>query len=161
MNHPPPNQMWPDVYEHCHRCEKIKQKVDMAAVDGCHVCVECVSAIFANEREIEDLRTAMELLAVEVAWRRKVGYCPNEVFENVSNNQTCRTALTDAGCSPVAMQDRKDTIIAALQAEVKAWREQLAVFQSTFPGQPERYAAVLKVNEMRKATDSANALEKQ
>lgn len=73
--------------------------------------------------ENEDLRTAIELLAVEVAWRRKVGYCPNEVFESVSNNQTCRTALTDAGCSPVEMQDRKDTIIAALQAEVRAWRE--------------------------------------
>jgi hypothetical protein len=42
--------MWPDVYEHCHRCEKIKQKVDMVAVDGYHVCVECVPAIFANER---------------------------------------------------------------------------------------------------------------
>ena len=73
--------------------------------------------------ENEDLRTAMELLAVEVAWRRKVGYCPNEVFESVSNNQTCRTALTHAGCSPVEMQDRKDTIIAALEAEVRAWRD--------------------------------------
>ena len=50
---------------------------------------------------------------------------------------------------------------AILRAEVRAWREQQAVFQNTFPGQPERYAAVLKVNEMRKATDSANALEKQ
>jgi hypothetical protein len=78
---------------------------------------EVETAAHLYEREIQDLRTAMELLAVEVAWRRKFGYCPNEVFENVNNNQTCRTALTDAGCSPVEMQDRKDTII----ADPNAW----------------------------------------
>lgn len=112
------------------------------------------------ERENEDLRTAMELLAVEVAWRRKVGYCPNQAFENVSNNQTCRTALTDAGCSPVEMQDRKDTIIAVLRAEVIAWRDwRKLVMRYMTCEQPDPIVKIDALKAAIKATDAAKALE--
>ena len=65
------------------------------------------------------------------------------------------------GDEPQTQSDNRDTIIDALRAEVKAWREQFEVFENTFPGQPERYAAVLKVNEMRKATDALGALNEE
>lgn len=61
--------------------------------------LQAIETLYAGE--LEALRTAVELLATEVAWRRKVGFCPNEAYEAVSNNQTCRTALTDAGHKPV------------------------------------------------------------
>ena len=64
MNHPPPNQTWPDVYEHCHRCEKIKQKLDMAKIDTHHYCVECVPVMFLElTRKLEALRNEVK------AWR--------------------------------------------------------------------------------------------
>jgi len=82
------------------------------------------------------------------------------------NAHVCDTARVygDAwvyGNEPQTPSDNRDTIIAALRAEVKAWREQFEVFENTFPGQPERYAAVLKVNEMRKATDALGALNEE
>lgn len=46
--------------------------------------------------ENEELRNALEAFASEVAFRRKVGYCPDWAFERVSNNQICRTAITHA-----------------------------------------------------------------
>ena len=57
--------------------------------------------IASLREEVCDLQTAVELLATEVAWRRKVGFCPNEAYEAVSNNQTCRTVLSHAECKPV------------------------------------------------------------
>jgi transcription termination factor NusB len=41
---------WPDVYDHCHRCEKIKQKVDMATIDSYHYCVDCVPVVFESQQ---------------------------------------------------------------------------------------------------------------
>lgn len=46
--------------------------------------------------EIEELRNAIEAFASEVAYRRLLGYCPEQAFERVSNNQICRTAITHA-----------------------------------------------------------------
>jgi len=69
VNHPPPNQTWPDVYEHCHRCEKIKQKLDMAKIDTHHYCVDCVPVLFASQQ------TATQSIAKYAAdLNSRVGY---------------------------------------------------------------------------------------
>jgi len=46
--------------------------------------------------EIEELRTALEAFASEIAFRRSLGYCPDWAFERVTNNQICRTAISHA-----------------------------------------------------------------
>lgn len=47
-------------------------------------------------QENEELRNAIEAFAGEVAFRRLYGYCTDQAFERVSNNQICRTAITHA-----------------------------------------------------------------
>jgi hypothetical protein len=49
------------------------------------------------EAENDELRVALQAFANEICQRRMFGFVQDAVFEAVSNNQLCRTALTDTG----------------------------------------------------------------
>lgn len=52
-------------------------------------------------QENDELRTALECFASEVSARRRLGFCTDKIFENVNNNQICRTALSHAASRAV------------------------------------------------------------
>lgn len=69
------------------------QKMNESLVRENNSAIKCLDDA---RSEIAELRSAIEAFASEVAFRRKVGYCPDWAFERVSNNQICRTAITHA-----------------------------------------------------------------
>jgi uncharacterized coiled-coil DUF342 family protein len=58
---------------------------------------DCQNEVTEARQEIDELREALEAFAAEVCHRRMFGVARDNIFERVSNNQICRTALTHAG----------------------------------------------------------------
>jgi cell division protein FtsB len=63
--------------------------------------VELSQEVVELSQENNDLRSALEAFASEVAFRRLNGFCPESAFDQVSNNQICRTAITHASSKSV------------------------------------------------------------
>ena len=109
MNSPQKDPLWPDAYDHCCKCDEIKIKTDMIKLrEDQRFCVACAaqqikilqqfeSDAKTLEQENDELRTALEAFAQEICQRRMFGFANNAAFEQVSNNQICRTYLTHAG----------------------------------------------------------------
>jgi putative hemolysin len=57
VNNAHPDPLWPDVYQHCHKCEQIKAKDSMVKVAEHFLCVDCASC------EIKCLKDEMKILA--------------------------------------------------------------------------------------------------
>lgn len=44
LPHPPPNQQWHDIYDHCHNCKQVHVKNEMVEIAiNKRLCVECAT----------------------------------------------------------------------------------------------------------------------
>ena len=54
LPHPPPNQQWHDIYDHCHNCKQVHVKNEMVEIaTNKRLCVECATkhVVDLNSRE--------------------------------------------------------------------------------------------------------------